>query len=593
MASMEKMLTEAGAAFGSKQYDEAQRLYRQVLQTDPDSGVANYSLGLIAEIGGRRDEALRYMQKAAAQMTADPTFFYNYGLMLHRRLRYDDALEQYRQAVRLRPDYIGALNNIGAVLLIQGKLIEAEEFLRRSVALQPDYYPAYNNLGSICKDMGRYEEALANYRKALAIKPDDEQAGSNLLMGLCYCDLLTKEEVLSEHRAFERRLAGRIPAGPAGHRPEKREGRPLRIGYVSPDLRTHSVAYFIEPLLACHARDRYAVHLYDDAPFNDAVSQQLQRYGHVWRRILGRSDEEVCRIITGDRIDILVDLSGHSGNNRLPLFMRKPAPVQLTYLGYPNTTGLSNMDYRITDSLADPPGEERFYTERLHRLPRAFLCYRPPRQAPQPAPSPALHNGYITFGSFNNLPKITPAVISAWTEILQAVPGSRLMIKTKPFTDRAIRARYLQHFVAAGIAAGRLHFIGHADTIESHLACYHQVDIALDTFPYNGTTTTLEALWMGVPVVTLCGETHASRVGRTILANTGLNGLIADSLPRYVAIARFLAGDLERLGKFRNNLRTAVAASCLCDAATFTRQFEEGLEQMWREYEEKWERVKV
>jgi protein O-GlcNAc transferase len=586
MDDLSDLLRSAFEAFRQKRYAEAEQLYRQVLTIAPAHGVARHTLGVIADLTGRTPEAIDHMRQAVAQMGGDHAFFYNFGLMLQKRQKYDEAIKNYREAVRLKPDYVAALNNLGAVALIKGCLTEAEDVLRRTIAVKPDYYLALNNLGSVCKDQGRYAEAIEFYRAALAIKPTDDQSGSNLLLTCCYCRLLDKSALFREHCRFDERMRAIIPVSP---RPPVRinaAGEPLRIGYLSPDFRTHSIAYFIEPILKNHDRSRFIVTGYSDGPVVDKVSQRLQKCCDHWCRIQGLSDEAAAAQIAADRIDILVDLSGHSGYNRLPLFMRRVAPVQVTYLGYPNTTGLSTMDFRITDALADPPGEEAWHTEKLVRIPAGFLCYSPPPNAPDVASPPLLRNGYITFGSFNNLPKITPEVIAVWANILKALPTARLMIKTKPFIDEAVRCRYLHAFEAEGIALDRLHFVGHTAATGDHLRNYNDIDISLDTFPYNGTTTTLESLWMGVPVVTLAGNAHAGRVGVSILTRIGLTGMIADSLERYCAIALFLANDAARLDKLRLNLRAAVAASPLCNGVDFTRSLEQAYTAMWEKSSE-------
>jgi protein O-GlcNAc transferase len=583
LSGIAELLRLAFEAFRAKQYAESERLYREVLVLDPKHGVARHTLGVIAQLNGRNREAVDHMRQAVTRMAGDPAFFYNFGLMLQKQQKFDEAVKNYEEAVRLNPVYTAALNNLGSVLLIQGKLTEAEHYLRQAVATDERYYLSFNNLASALKDQGKYAEAIEHYRTALAIRPADEQSGSNLLLTFCYCGVLDKERLFDEHRLYESRMRSVAPVVAPTAPCRRRSGELLRIGYISPDFRTHSVAYFIEPVLGCHDHARFAIFCYSDGPIVDSVSLRLQKLCDRWVRIQGMDNDAVAARIAADQIDLLVDLTGHSGYNRLPLFIRRVAPVQVTYLGYPNTTGLSTMDYRLTDEISDPPGEERFHTERLYRLPAGFLCYRAPETSPDVAPLPALSNGYITFGSFNNLPKITLAVLDAWMAILRAVPDSRLVIKTKPFVDEAIRLRYQRIFTDQGIEPARLSFIGHTSTLGDHLKSYDAVDISLDTFPYNGTTTTFESLWMGVPVVTKVGNAHAGRVSASILTRLGLTGMIADSQEKYCAIARFLAGDRERLAKMRLNLRPALARSPMSDAAGFTRLLEEAYLTMWQE----------
>jgi predicted O-linked N-acetylglucosamine transferase (SPINDLY family) len=354
-------------------------------------------------------------------------------------------------------------------------------------------------------------------------------------------------------------------------------GRRLRLGYLSSDFREHSVASFIEPLLRNHDRARFEVYCYSDLPTPDATTQQIRREADAWRDITKLNDAEAARLVREDHIDILFDLAGHTGNNRLGIFAAQPALVQIAYLGYPNTTGLHTVAYRITDTVADPPGKEAYYSERLLHLDGCFLCYQPLSGAPDVAPLPALSNGYVTFGSFNNYSKLNANVLEVWAEVLRQIPGSRLLLKCPALTDEAIRARVLAHFRTLGIEDNRLELLGHTRTRAEHLAVYGRVDIALDTFFYNGTTTTCEALWMGVPVLSLMGRRHAGRVGASLLTTVGLTDWLVDTTEAYVSAARHHAGDFAALGQLRASLRGQVQASMLCDAHAFARRFEAAL----------------
>jgi protein O-GlcNAc transferase len=301
-----------------------------------------------------------------------------------------------------------------------------------------------------------------------------------------------------------------------------------------------------------------------------------------WRSVVGLSDDAVAQLIYDDRIDILVDLAGHTANNRLLVFARKPVPVQATWLGYPNTTGMSVMDYRFTDDVADPAGEsDRYYTERLVRLPQGFLCYAPLHGARDISPPPALREGRVTFGSFNNLPKVNGQVVEVWSKILSLAPGSSLVLKSKPLMDEGVRRRYLEMFSMCGVPAERILFEGYTRTTQEHLSLYNRVDIGLDPFPYNGTTTTCEALWMGVPVVTLKGNRHSARVGASILSRVGLEKLICATQADYVKAAVDLAADLERLKALRTQMRDRLIGSPLCDAESFAGMVEASYRTMW------------
>jgi predicted O-linked N-acetylglucosamine transferase (SPINDLY family) len=370
----------------------------------------------------------------------------------------------------------------------------------------------------------------------------------------------------------------------AGFRNQPDPERRLKIGYVSPDFRTHSVAYFFEGLLRWHDNKVVETFCYALTPHKDETTERLQQQASVWRDVSTLDDAALVKQARADGIDILVDLAGHTARNRLTVFAARAAPVQMTYLGYPSTTGLSRMDYRLTDERADPPGEEAFHSERLVRLPGCFLCYQPPLRSPSVAGAPMVHNGYITFGSFNNLAKINANVVALWSEILQAVPGSRLLIKNPSLTDGVTAERYRAMFDTHGISSDRTELLGLVPDPQAHLDTYRRIDIALDTFPYNGTTTTCEALYMGVPVITLAGQAHAGRVGLSILGNLGLDELIARSPDDYVSCAASLATNQERICDLRNTLRERLLTSAICDADSFARKVEQAFRQIWHDW---------
>ncbi|MDA8125562.1 MAG: tetratricopeptide repeat protein [Deltaproteobacteria bacterium] len=582
-SAIDRILQRAGKEFQAGRRDSAGKLYAQVVEKAPRHSLALRMLGVIAEGQGRDDEALRYMEASVKGDAPDAIAMYNLALFLDRRKRYDEALLHYRKAVALNPSYESAWNNLGALRQRQGFLTEAEECCRKVLAIDPRHVMAYGNLGNILKEQGRSAEAVAAYRTALKLKPDFFAMHSNLLQALCYT-AVPDQELLAEHRAFAESLKAFVPAsgeGCAGGHNDK-GSRKLRIGYVSPDFRLHSVAYFVEPILRHHCRDHFDITCYSDVAVPDRVTERLRALATQWRDIAGKDDAAVAGLVAADGIDILVDLAGHSGGNRLGVFFRKPAPVQVSYIGYPATTGLSALDFRLTDGWTDPPGQEAFHTETLVRLAGGFLCYQPPAEAPPPPDqAPVQKNGFITFGSFNYLPKVSPAVLDLWSAVLKAVPASRLCLKAKSFNDAPTRERYEQAFAARGIGSDRLILKGYSAGLVEHLSAYGEIDIALDTFPYNGTTTTLEALWMGVPVLALQGTNHRSRVSWSILSRAGLTGLVAPSEEKYIALAQFLASDAERLTGLHRGLRTAVARSSLCDARGCAQSLEEAYRAMW------------
>jgi protein O-GlcNAc transferase len=560
---------------------DAAECFHKVIRLQPGNAEAHFNLGIAERSLGFPDKAEAAFRQAIKLNPNYPEPLESLAHGLINRGEVEEAAEVLRAAVRLRPDNAEWISNLGSLLQAKGLLTEAEECYRRAQSLKAGAGFVAENLGSVLAAQGRMDEALSVYREGLRRDPRNTRIRSNLLLTLNYLADRDPAEVLREHRAWDQAQAASA-LSTVTHANDRNPDRRLRIGYVSPDFRTHSVTYFLEPLLASHDHGMFDVYCYSDVPRADATTARLRSYADVWREIAGRSDADVAAQVTADGIDILVDLAGHTAANRLPVFARRPAPVQVSWLGYPNTTGLSGMGYRITDAFADPPGRDAFYSEKLIRLDGCFLCYQPPGDAPPVAPLPAETNGFITFGSFNNLSKMQPGVVALWSQVLHAVPGARLLVKNPSLTDPPTRQRIAAMFAQHGIWADRLELRGHTPTPQEHLAFYGRVDIAIDTFPYNGTTTTCEALWMGVPVVTLAGAVHAGRVGLSLLTAAGLPELIAATPTEYVARAAALAGDRVALSRLHAGLRERVRQSKLCDAAGFTRAMESALRLIWR-----------
>jgi len=424
---------------------------------------------------------------------------------------------------------------------------------------------------------------VAAFRRAISFDPAMLVAHSNLLLFSNYQPGIGPEELFAEHRRWaddrETVLRGAI----LPHLNDRDPERKLRIGYVSPDLRQHSVAYFLLPLLEHRDRDQFHVTAYSNSVVTDQVSERIHRCVDSWCSIAGASDEQVAERIRADRIDILVDLAGHTADHRLLVFARKPAPVQITWVGYPGSTGLDAMDYRISDPLADPPGDmSRLSTEQVLLLPQTTWCYVPLSGAPDVAPLPALTAPGVTFGSFNNFGKISPATLDMWAEILRRTPGSRLVLKNVAMRNPAAMTQAREQFADRGITDDQLQLLSPDPSLLEHLTQYNRIDISLDTFPYHGTTTTCEALWMGVPSVTLSGPNHASRPGVSLLSNVGLRDLVATTPREYVDTAVRLAGDLPRLADIRAGLRQRMLESPLMDGISFARDMEACYQQAWR-----------
>ncbi|MCC6538345.1 MAG: tetratricopeptide repeat protein [Bryobacterales bacterium] len=572
-------------------YEEALEAYRAALQARPSYHLVYNNIGNTLRRQGRYEEAVaQYAQALAAQ----PDFveaLNNQAVALMDLGRMAEAIELYERARRLRPDYVDPLINLANVYRDRGRPELSIAHLREALKLAPQHPYAWNNLGCALSDQGEAEEAIACFRRSLELAPSNPQSYSNILLNLHYTGQASPEQIAAEHAVYGKRFGEQAAAYRAPHRNLADPDRPLRIGYVSADFRRHSVAYFAEPVVEGHNRGQHAVYLYADVARPDAITARFQALaGERWRDIRGLNDERFAALVRQDEIDILVDLGAHTANSRLASFTAQPAPVQLTWLGYPNTTGLASIGYRLTDAVADPVGQtEAWHSEELVRLAGGFLCFRPPAGAPPvTVPPPALVAGApFTFGSFNNQAKLSEPCVAAWARILHAAPGARLAIKNKALSETEARTRLQARFAAHGIGPERLWMSGAIDSFQGHLAAYSFVDLALDTFPYNGTTTTCEALWMGVPVLTWAGRAHVERVGASVLAAAGLGEeFVAASVDDYVSRAAGWSAPAgrERLAALRPALRERLAASALTNEGAFTSTLEQTYRNLWRRW---------
>jgi predicted O-linked N-acetylglucosamine transferase (SPINDLY family) len=512
--------------------------------------------------------------------------FYNCAGDLYRQQQqFAKAIEFYEKAIHLQPEYAPTYLGLGAAYDESDRLGQAIAAYQQALQLQPDDAVTLSQLGRSLKHQGRIQEAIDCWRRALRHNPNHASVNLNLLTSLHYSPDCEPSKIYAEYQQWAERHATPLAQLIKPFRNDRNPERRLRIGYVSGDFYSHAVACFLEPLLAAHDHSDFEIICYASNQNRDTTTQQLQAYADRWREIYTLDDEQLADLIRQDEIDILVDLSGHTKNNRLSVFARKPAPVQVTYLGYPNTTGLNTINYRLTDAWADPVGQtEHLHTEELVRLPYGFLCYQLPADSPEVSPLPALTSQPITFGSFNKLAKVNPEVIGNWARILKAVPDSRLLLKSQSLADPGTRNYVQERFQQHGIKPDRLELIGWIPNRNQHLTLYGEVDIALDTFPYNGTTTTCEAMWMGVPVITLAGQTHVSRVGVSLLSSVGLEELIADSAEDYIQKAIALANNLERLQELRATLRERMQATPLTNAKLITQSLEDAYRTMWQHW---------
>jgi predicted O-linked N-acetylglucosamine transferase (SPINDLY family) len=493
--------------------------------------------------------------------------------------RVDQAIPLCRRAVQLQPDRAEAHNNLGVALMNNGQLDEADAALQRALQLKPDYAEAHGNFGNVLKERGQLAQAIAAYRRAIEISPANAVIHSNLVHTVYFHPDYGQAELLRESRGWAARHADPLRSFIRPHKNTRDPSRRLRIGYVSPDFNGHPVGRFILPLLACHDHQQFEIYCYASVQRSDSFTPRIQQQADVWRDIRTLSNDEAAKLIRQDRIDILIDLTMHMAKNRMLLFACKPAPVQATYLAYAGTTGLDTIDYRITDPHLDPPASsEEYYAERSIRLPQSYWCYEPPPESPEIAPLPAATKGFITFGCFNNFCKMSAGALQTWCGILTAVPNSRLLLHAAPGSHRDVLRQKLSD---SGIDPNRLGFTGKLP-LPQYMRQYHNVDIGLDPFPYVGGSTTCDALWMGVPVVTLRGQTAVGRGGASILSNVGLTEFIAENPEQYLLIACGLAGDLSKLAELRSSLRTRIERSPLMNARQFAADIEAAYRQMWR-----------
>ncbi|MFE1602197.1 O-linked N-acetylglucosamine transferase, SPINDLY family protein [Methylobacterium sp. ID0610] len=555
----------------------------RALRAAPEAAGLRASLAaLVAESSGP-DRARPLAEGALALQPDLPEAWFHLGNLLRSHGERAGAERAYRRATRARPDFAGAWSNLGDMRAEAGALAEAVACYRTALGHRPDLPQPRVNLGEALKAQGLAREAAILLQDGLALHPDLPLLHANLLLTLHYLPAVPPPVLARAHAHWNRRHA-------AGFRPDlpvyahaRDPARRLRIGYVSPDLCTHACASFILPLFGAHDRRAVEVVAYALSERRDAVTERLERRVDLWRPLSGHDDAEAAALIRADRVDILVDLAGHTAGARPLIFARTPAPVQVAWLGYPDTTGMPAIGHRLTDAWADPPGpSDGWHSERLVRLPGGFLCFEPLAEAePGPARGP---EEPPTFGSFNNLAKLTPQVVALWGRLLRAVPGSRLVLKSGALADSWTRERYRTLFARAGVGAERLILAGHVAAMNEHLRAYHRVDVALDPFPYNGTTTTCEALWMGVPVVTLAGTHHVARVGVSLLNACGLPDLVAETEDAYLDIAAALAADPARRATLRTELRRRMLAAPLGDPARFARTVEAAYRALWQDW---------
>jgi predicted O-linked N-acetylglucosamine transferase (SPINDLY family) len=501
------------------------------------------------------------------------------GIVSAQQGKTAQATASFRQALAWLPRNAPILSNLGNALRLAGELDEAVECYRAALAIHPNYPDAANNCGLALLRQGKVAEARRSFEDALRQRPQFAMAHSNLLLALNYDPSVDLETLFSEHRRYESMQAP--PQAHPAHANVRDLNKKLRIGYVSPDLCEHVVAYFLAPIFANHDPEQFEVYGYAEVPAPDQMTARLQSRCRGWRFSVGVSDSELAEQIRRDGIDILVDLAGHTGNNRLPVFARRPAPVQVSYLGYPNTTGLSSIDYVLTDGVTDAAETEQRYTEEPVRLPGCFCVYKPPDQAPEVTALPAERTGRLTFGSLNDLAKLNGEVLDVWARVLQGIHGSRLLI-VRHTLHGSVRKGLAKELAERGIDLERVE-LRHELDASTYLNLYGEIDMALDVWPWNGHVTTCEALWMGVPVLTLAGDRRSARLSASMLMQIGLPELVARTANDYVAKAKEMAQDLRKLAGLRAGLRDRVRQH-LCNGRVFTGQLEAAYRSMWQSW---------
>lgn len=579
-APSEKEMRKAVVLFDQGKQAELVLLAKSFIRRFPLHGFGWMMQGLVHQTTGQFEDALRSLKKAVEFLPDRAEAHYNLGTVFLNMMKSTEAADSFRKAIALEPDHDKATGNLGVALYNLGQLEEAERVVRRAMALRPDSPKTFLTLAMILKNQGRIPEEIQAYRRALSLQPDFAQAHCNLLFCMCHDVQTDAQQLFAEHMAFGAQFEAPLRAGWPAHTNRKDPDRCLRVGFVSADLYDHAVATFLEPVLAHLAKNpAYALHAYYNNNIQDHVTQRLRSQFVSWSAIMDLSDAALATQISADGIDILFDLSGHTGENRLLTFARKPAPIQISWLGYPGTTGLTAMDYYLTDQFFTPDGFDEQFTEKLVKLPLPNI-FQPSEFAPPVNPLPALGNGFITFASFNRASKINDATLALWSVLLQAVPTSRMVLAGLPAESYVDLA---QRFECNGIAQERLTFFPRAG-IGDYMALHYRVDICLDTYPYGGGTTTFHAGWMGVPTLTMAGETPACRSGVSVMARWGLLEFAADSIEDFVAKGVYWSQHLDDLAAIRASMRQRFNDLGLGNAESLVTNLNAAMRTMWQRW---------
>ncbi len=609
-------LQRATALHQQGQLPEAGALYRDILKSDPNCFDALHMLAVLTFQSGNVEDANALFLKAKGLNPGDASIHFNYGVMLQKlnksqeallqfkttisinpghpeahqnsaiilrgMKRLEEAIESHRSAISLRPNYANAHFTCGETLQTMNRFEEAVSSYDEAIALKPEYAEAYHNRGIALRELGRFQDSLLSSVQAIKIKPDHLDAYSNFLFTSNFIQNFSPRSRLEKARQFgiqaskgveEKTIFSGLNA----------PGMKKRIGFVSGDFKNHPVGYFTISLFENIDRSKFEIYAYSNNAYEDSLTLRLKKSVSRYQDITNQTDIDAARLIHRDGIHILIDLSGHTALNRLPLFARKQAPIQASWLGYCGTTGIAQIDYMIGDQHVIPPGEEHHFTEKIKRLPGSYFCFSQPDEDMEVQCLPALDNGYVTFGSFNNHLKLTPEVIQLWAKILMAIEHARIFLKSAQFDDPSVKNHLRETFASLGISQDRLLFEGKTDRTR-YFEAYNKIDIALDPFPYPGATTSMEAMWMGVPVLTKKGDSFLSHNGETIAVNAGQSEWVAQNANDYLDKAIRFSSDLMALAQLRSKLRHQVLTSPIYAADQFARNFEIALSEMWADY---------
>jgi len=570
----------------SGRLDDAHKYYKKVLMIDPSYSPVHASLTAFFLQKQQPEQAMFHAQKAEAHFNTDPQFLYRYGLIFFILNQLHMAANQFTKVLSLDPNHNDAIMNLSIVKILLGDLKNAESMLLNRNKIYPNNYSILLNLGFCNEQQGQIEQAIEYYKQAASINHKNSlDAYSGQLLLRHYQWQNSPEKLYKYHCQFSDQLEKKN----IYHFNSKDYSNQVKIniGYVSSDFKKHPVGFFIFPVLQNHDQSTFHIFCYSRTKQYDDMTKKIKNLVYKWTDIRSLSNDAICKAIQKDRIHILVDLAGHTSNNCLSIFAMKPAPVQVSYLGYPGTTGIQQIDYRITDKWADPPGSGKYYAEKLVRMPNCFLCYHPESETPLVSDLPAKKSGWVSFGSFNRIAKLNDNILEIWAQILKGMDKSRLFLKTKAFHDPAIQHRIKTFFKKRGIENNRLILLSLSPSRDQHLSMYNHMDIALDTFPYHGTTTTCEALWMGVPVITLEGKAHVSRASLSILKHIGLDDCIARTTEEYIDKAIQLGSNNSFLSQLRHRLRPIVSRSSLCQVKEYVSDLEEIYQWMWKQIQDK------